>query len=357
MANFKGQFTRIKDLSDRRRLPRLGKIRLGKKLVSTTSGKEYPKDTSFFVCPPEVSAVYGAEPTELDVMLPLNDPEAIFPQRYIWYGQSRGAKCMGDGEKAVRLNEGTGEMEERSCPCEQLGKNCSERAHLLVILPKVNVGGVYQIDMGSYHSIVDINSGLAYIEALVGRIAMVPLKLRRVPRETHGSGRKEIHYTLQIVLEGDINFINSLRESTTRILAAPKMALPAPEIENPATDPEAVVETVEDNEPDPFALDPEQSDFPTEAEALEDAKKAGLVQEEKQAQQGSPDDQKAAWRKELDGLIRGLQTYTDIQSLNRWFVDYKKKGLLPEAYVKELGVAVTERLRQMSVKTGRQGGK
>src|SRR5512136_631184 len=101
MNAFRPQFTRIKDLSDRRRLPRLDKIRLGVKLKSKRTGKEYPCETPYFVCPSEVQKVYGEKPTELDIMLPINDPEAVFPQRYIWYGSAKGAKCMGDGEKAI----------------------------------------------------------------------------------------------------------------------------------------------------------------------------------------------------------------------------------------------------------------
>ena len=246
MSNFARPKSRIKGVSDVRRLPRLGKIRLGIKAVSGRTGKEYPKETEWFVVPPEVEKIYGPAPTELDVMFPLNEVEAIFPQRYIWYGQSKGAKCIGDGEKANRVTEqGIQEME---CPCEKLGKECQQRAHLMVLLPKVSLGGVYQIDLGSYHSIVDINSGLDYVQAMVGRFAMVPLKLRRVPKETHGSGKKETHYPLMLILEGDIGFINTLRESTNRILTSSQYLLPAPTIENPAMDTEAV--TVVEDEPE-----------------------------------------------------------------------------------------------------------
>lgn len=250
MSNFARPKSRIKGVSDVRRLPRLGKIRLGVKAISRTTGKEYPKETEWFVVPPEVEKIYGPAPTELDVMFPLNEVEAIFPQRYIWYGQSKGAKCIGDGEKANRVtDQGIQEIE---CPCEKLGKECQQRAHLMVLLPKVSLGGVYQIDLGSYHSIVDINSGLDYVQAMVGRFAMVPLKLKRVPKETHGSGRKETHYPLMLILEGDIGFINTLRESTNRILTSAKYLLPAPTIENPAMDDGAVTVVEDETEEKPI---------------------------------------------------------------------------------------------------------
>lgn len=271
VATFRPQFTRIKNISDRRRLPRLGKIRLGIKMISQRTGKEFPRETSYFVCPPEIQKIFGEKPTELEVMFPLNDVESIFPQRYVWFGSSKGIKCIGDGERAMRIEEPDGtrykEMTEHECPCELLDNGCSQRANLFVMVPKVNVGGVYQIDLGSYHSIIDINSGLDYIQALVGRFSMVPLILARVPRETHGSGKKETHHTLMITLRGDVNFINSLRESTTRILSGFQYALPAPVIENPAFDEGAVVEVEPEN----------NDDNPTEVEALEDMKKAEMI--------------------------------------------------------------------------------
>src|SRR3990167_1112232 len=93
-------FTRIKGLSDIRRLPRLGKIRLGIKKLAK-SGKEYPAEVSWFVVPPEVAKVYGEKPTELDVMFPTEDEHMVFPQAYRWY-VSNGLRCKGNGEIAMR---------------------------------------------------------------------------------------------------------------------------------------------------------------------------------------------------------------------------------------------------------------
>ena len=227
-------YTQIKDLSARRRLPRLGKIRLGIKVQN--GDKSYPKETPHFVVPQDVARIYGETPTELDIMLPVDDPSVCFPQAYEFYGSSRGLKCTGDGETAMRLNEETKAMEQRPCPCELFDqKKCKQRAHLAVILPKVSVGGIYQIDTSSYNSIVDLNSSLDYVRALIGRFAMVPLKLKREARETHHDGKKQIHYTLRIELEGDVDFVNQLRDNS-RILAGPTFSLPPPEQENPALD-------------------------------------------------------------------------------------------------------------------------
>jgi hypothetical protein len=228
---FKSRFARIKELSDRRRLPRLGKIRLGVKDVSQKTGGEFPRETDYFVVPPEVARVYGERPTSLDVMVPINEIEAVFPQAYKWYGGVRGLKCVGDGEVALRLKDETQRMLAIKCPCEHLdSKECQRRAHLMVILPKINMGGIYQIDVGSYHSIIDVNSGLDYVQALIGRFAMVPLRLCRSPKQTHAEGGKQLHYTLQLFLDADVDGINALRENTSRVLLSTRnLALPPPE--------------------------------------------------------------------------------------------------------------------------------
>ena len=75
-------------------------------------------------------------------MIPVNDLEVIFQQAYKWYGQSKGVKCIGNGEIGMRAND-QGEFNEIECPCELLDKgDCQRRAHLMVIIPKVSVGGV-----------------------------------------------------------------------------------------------------------------------------------------------------------------------------------------------------------------------
>jgi hypothetical protein len=245
-TTFKSRFTKIEGLSNRRRLPRLGKIRLGVKVVSPKSGKEYPKETPHFVVPQEVEKIYGKEPKAIDVMLPINDIEVVFPQAYKHYGSSRGLKCIGNGRVAQRVNE-DGSFEETECPCEKLDSNeCSQRASLMVILPKVNLGGVYQIDVGSFNSIVDINSGIDYVKALmkealgVERFAMIPLILKREPRETHHDNKKQMHYTLTLHANVTIDQLNAMKNDA-RILSPEPYALPAVEEINPKFDEGAVV--------------------------------------------------------------------------------------------------------------------
>jgi len=248
---FKPRITQVKGLSDRRRLPRLGIIRLGLKAKSKKTGNEYPTETEWFVCPEEVRKVFGEEPKELEVMIPINDLESVFPTAYKLYGSSRGLKCQGDGDRAYRVNDETKEMKGVACPCQLLEEGkCKQSANLMVMIPKVSVGGIYQIRTSSFNSIVDIQSGLDYVAALVGRFAMIPLKLRRVKTETYHDGKKQSHYTLQIILDANIDMINTMRLDTSRILEHPRFALPAPKDENPEFDPVDVVEEEENGKPE-----------------------------------------------------------------------------------------------------------
>ena len=279
--------TNVKGISNRRRLPRLAKIRLGFKVVN--GNKEFPAESPFFVLPPEIARFYGFKTKEdalkratemqvkrkdvlkfveinyarlseeLEIMLPVNDMGAVFPQAYTWYGSSRGVKCMGDGEHAMRYDDQQRGTVQIPCPCEKLkGENnprgeCTLRGHLQCLVPKAGLGGVYQIDTGSYNSTVDINSGISYVQALmkdagvatqdedgqiVGRFAMVPLVIRRIPTETHHDNQKQIHYTIQLLPAPsiDINALNKLRQDTRYIMSHGQVALPPAEDINPAMD-------------------------------------------------------------------------------------------------------------------------
>ena len=87
----------IKNLTESRRLPRLGKIHLGIKKTSQKTGKEYPSATNYFVVPPEVAEIVGEKPTELPILFPVEDDEKFASQYYRSYSMSRGLVCRGDG--------------------------------------------------------------------------------------------------------------------------------------------------------------------------------------------------------------------------------------------------------------------
>jgi len=193
----------IKGLSDQRRLPRIGKIHLGYK-VKREDGVEYPRAAQHFVYPPdhpqleELIATYGPKPTELRVIIPVEDDEKFASQYYRCYSRTRGLICKGDGETAVRMvdtatgamaNRYTKEAELQEIPCQgrecpDYGRTgCGEVMNLQFLLPEVSGFGVWQIDTGSINSIININSAVDLVRQVYGRVAMVPLILALEPKE------------------------------------------------------------------------------------------------------------------------------------------------------------------------------
>jgi hypothetical protein len=325
------EFTRVKNLSDRRRMPRRGKIRLGTTLKAQ-SGKDYPVELPFFLLPDSLVPIFGGQfnnalfseeerqrfggdhmkialnraaqlgctrkdvlgfieenyhrmTDTLPIMFPVDEEEKIFPQAYKWYGKNKGLKCIGDGEKARRLKDKDGNKihggAEMECPCDNLKSDqntkgeCTLSACLMVVIEKDTLTSVYQIDTGSYNSIMDLNSGLEVIRGLMttnanpsGRITMVPLVLERVKTNTYGSGSKETHFTLQINLDGGLERLAYIRENTDRLLAhgeGMRLALPEPDYEEPV---EVEFADAEDEEP-PTGAPQEPQDEIKEAEGME----------------------------------------------------------------------------------------
>jgi hypothetical protein len=219
----------IKGLSEVRRLPRQGKIRLGIKKISD-KGKEYPAEVDYFILDPsspieserekllsEFAALYGDQPKSIKIMFPVASPEVYFPQFYKRYGSSTALKCKGDGQTAVCATEeftkdlkvigrddlGLPKVEckGKDCPYYK-GKECTEVGTLQVLLPELPGAGVWQITTGSYNSIVNLNSCIDYIKAACGRAHMIPLTLERREQETQHTDAKGTHkgkhYTLHI---------------------------------------------------------------------------------------------------------------------------------------------------------------
>lgn len=303
---FRQKFTRIEGLSNIRRLPRLGKIRLGIKKVSA-KGKEYPSETDYFVCPAEVRKVCGDEPKELNISFPMNDPEVIFPQCYKWYGSNKGLRCRGDGVNALRLNEETGEMEEQKCPCELLenGK-CKQRASLVFMMPDVAIGGVYQIDLSSYHSIVDINSGIDYARALLNeQIAFVPFKLKRMPKETHNEGKKQIHYTLQLELDLTAEQLRGKREGQ-KVGYRPDRQY---EIEAPKEDISPVYDSEEDG-----AVIEEETEEDIKAREAKEAEEEKAKQEALTKEYKETNKEQAELKKQIEAGKHNIRTPEEIKA-------------------------------------------
>jgi len=254
----------IKGLSEVRRLPRLGKIRLGiKKTKKRDDGStvEYPTEVDYFIFDPqtpselenkkiieEAAKLYGEKAKSIRIMFPVANPDVYFPQFYKRYGSSTSLKCKGNGETAVCSMEeftkgltviGKDELGMPKVKCcgrecvhykgdkaQGIKKECSEVGVLQVLLPELPGAGVWQISTGSYNSIVNLNSCITFITAACGRAHMIPLTLERRAQEIIHEGKKTKHYILHIGMDFRLSELQKMATiDPTRML----LELPAPE--------------------------------------------------------------------------------------------------------------------------------
>jgi hypothetical protein len=203
----------IKGVSELRRMPRLGKIRLGIKQVSARTQNPYPVATDYFVVPEEIKRHVGEKPKQLNIMFPVEDPKEFAIQWLRCYSFTQGLVCKGDGmmcRRKVDVNTGvladhtTTEWEWQdglpcnpdTCPEYSSEKpQCRRVMNLLFLMPDVPGFGVWQLDTSSFYSIVNINSCLDLIKRLCGRISFIPLTLSLEPQlvEPPGIKRKTVH--------------------------------------------------------------------------------------------------------------------------------------------------------------------
>lgn len=265
-------YATVPGLSDARRLPRIGRIRLGVK-KKNERGKEYPVETDYFVIDRPAAAatpferelydnftrVYGEKPKALDIILPLEEREAFFPQAYKQYGAA-GLKCVGDGVTAVRLApDGRFHDVESGCPGPDLcpfslsnglgGKpGCKFTASLFVLLPKVSLAGYFQIVSGSKTATISINSALDSIRQMFGRVSNLAyvdaktghpetvLRITRRPARIQYEGKAKVHFPVNVEPRITLDEYLRLRNGSST-------ALPALPLHDPPYLPSATVQS------------------------------------------------------------------------------------------------------------------
>jgi len=195
----------IKFLADRYRLPRLGRIRLGHKESKTSrSGKkvEYPVADPFFVVPPEIAQIYGAEPTTLHIEFLFDSLELTFPH-YLRRYTASGLRCLGDGDMVMyRINdagiqdvrdtvalddEGKGIMDGNAvrhvqCPGQDcphyIGAECKPTGYLKFMVEEIPRQGYYDI-VCRQRAVVGIRTQLLLCQQMFGRLTGIPFLLHR----------------------------------------------------------------------------------------------------------------------------------------------------------------------------------
>jgi len=199
------------DASQRRQIPRAGKIRLGK-MATNAKGKSFPTESQTFVVPDaELAAIIGAEPATIEATFPASPREILFPTRLAAYGSNQRLKCEGDGLVSARLDEATDTWVERdSCRCEWLAdKRCQRQGMLMILVPAWGLGSTWQIDTSSVVSMININSTIDYLIGWVGVLGLpyVPLTLYRPERIIKGKP----HWPLMIRARLTVELLEHIR--------------------------------------------------------------------------------------------------------------------------------------------------
>jgi len=237
----------IKDVSDVRRMPRLGKVRLGIK-VEPEGKNPYPRATDYFVVPDEIKQIVGDKPKRLNIIFPTEEVDKFAQQWLRCYSLTQGLVCKGNGVKATRkIDVETGDIARRTTKewmfrddwgcepdnCEQyLEKQCRRVMNLLFMMPDVPGLGCWQLDTTSFFSIVNINSCIDLIRTICGRISFIPLALSLEPLEVSPKGitKKTVHV---LTIRSEVKLADIQRLALT---PPERILLPALQEEEPPED-------------------------------------------------------------------------------------------------------------------------
>ncbi len=200
----------IQQVDNRTSVPEPRKIRLGVR----KEGTAYPKNVEYFVLKdvPEVEAVYGKDPKELDIIFLSDDLDASIPTWLKWWGGGVKGKdgniiggklmCKGNGpspEGAPGVAEWWAKREPgtpipaRECFGDKCpdwndakgNRQCKPSMQVFFILPLVTMHDFYEIDTTSWKTIHSFHDRLRYIKQVNnGRIRLLPFKIVREEEAT-----------------------------------------------------------------------------------------------------------------------------------------------------------------------------
>lgn len=233
----------IKGFLKEERFAVLGTIRLGRRVVNKNN-REYPEDSNAFIVPQEIAEAvrpvvvdgeviqlpYGNEPTALEVMLPSSEFHEWCPIELQQWAADERLICHGDGEEAERWSDEHACWMKIDCPYKECefygpgkGKGCDERGTIHVILPFVNMMGVYRINTGSRHGLSNLrdsfNSALSAAVNLSGTPEMVRAITFTLTREL-----KTVHYLQGGVRKPSSKHLLNLRAPNLTLMEARRLS-------------------------------------------------------------------------------------------------------------------------------------
>lgn len=200
----------------------------------------YPKSLDYFILPPALEKIYGKRAKSIKIIFRNNNLEDIIPNSFQKYAY-KALICNGDGEKATRFDEETGQKISIPCPCayykhyteivinqinfdkdlpkrtievysreknskikikqvsiqgawrdiksydeksnilylEELKPSCDVRYRLRFLCPEAEGINVYEFDGGGYINLQGLLKNLLDLSSLTkGQISGIPLELR-----------------------------------------------------------------------------------------------------------------------------------------------------------------------------------
>lgn len=199
------------DLPEGGSIPRVGKLRLGVKIERMKDGNtiSFPSAVDYFVVNEDASTnrqsaesfheVYGAEPRELDIVLPAPRTEDVLEGSWRLYGGGGKMKRKCNGRECVTRDDDGNWAGPMPCACEAAGipletrnrkgdlvknpEHCALRWTLTVMLMRVAGVGCWQLDTGSVMASEGLTESLRMLESFRGHLQGAQATLRVVPRQ------------------------------------------------------------------------------------------------------------------------------------------------------------------------------
>ena len=225
----------IHEFAQNRRLPVIGKIRLGIRKTAQ-SGNEYPESVPHFVLhdAPEIEKAYGKDPVSIDAFFLTDDINLAIPHWLKWYkGGSKDKKgnvvggdlqCYGEGAKGAnddgslipgkawhlaKRDPLTRIIPDREClgpKCpdyyDSRGKvQCGPSMSVHVFVPLASMYGIFVIDTKSKTSIGQFLAQVNMLKDTYGKLKGIPFKIYRDPMSLpvpDKPGTRKTHYILSI---------------------------------------------------------------------------------------------------------------------------------------------------------------
>lgn len=247
----------IKGLTDRHAtFPEIGSIRKGRKETRTKNGKEYevPVDLKYFRIELDaqetkaaeiIKSVYKDEPTELNILFPFDDIDRNFE---CWLEGYVGGTMVyrSDGERILfemdpatgerLVVNGTPEKPHRQNPIGFYTSSSNKKepinfkptGRMKVIIPELARLCYLTVHTTSVHDVINLTAQLRALQAIHGRLAGIPLKLRRRPLKistpSGENGKRARREKWLLSVEADPEWV------AAKIAEMKRAALPAPEI-------------------------------------------------------------------------------------------------------------------------------